>query len=125
MTKKIVWASLFFALVLPFIFQTTFYPFFRFGMFAEPVMFHVQEERFVLVKISPAGQAEPYVPYKIGMGKSKLDYLLRNHYYRKEMPQFLDELSILLPDSVLNETLKVFRIVGQDTSIVGEINKPK
>jgi len=125
MTKKIVWVTLFFALALPFIFQTTFYPFFRFGMFAEPVRFKMQEERFVLVKISPAGQAEPYVPNNIGMGKSKLDYLLRNHYYRNEMPQFLDELSTLLPDSLLHKTIKVFRIVGQDTSVVGEIVKPK
>ncbi len=123
MTKKIVWASLFFALVLPFIFQTTFYPFFRFGMFAEPVRFDMQEEHFLLVRKSPAGQAVPYEPDKIGIGKNKLDYLLRNHYYRKEMPQFLDELSTLLPDSMRNETLKVLRIVGQDTSIVGEIPK--
>ena len=93
-------------------------------MFAEPVRYTIQEERFVLVRISPAGKAEPYMPEKIGIGKSKLDYLLRNYYYRNETQQMLDQLAAKLPDTALTGAIKVFRIVGQDTTVVGEIVKP-
>ena len=35
-------------LLLPFVLQQTFYPFFRFGMFAEPVTREIQQEVFRL-----------------------------------------------------------------------------
>jgi hypothetical protein len=66
----------------------------------------------------------PYVPEKIGIGKSKLDYLLRNYYYRNEIRQMLDQLKAQLPDTALTGSIKVFRIVGQDTTVVGEIATP-
>ena len=122
--KKVVWTIIGIGFVVPFILQTTLYPFFRFGMFAEPVRYAIQEEQFLLLRISPAGKAEPYMPEKIGIGKSKLDYLLRNYYYRNEIQQMLDQLAAKLPDTALTGSIKVFRIVGQDTILVGEIVKP-
>lgn len=109
---------------LPFILQTTLYPFFRFGMFAEPVRYSVQAEQFVLVRFSPAGKESSYVSDGIGIGKSKLDYLLRNYYYRNEIPQLLEQLKAKLPDSVLSGSIKIIRVIGQDTTVVGEIDKP-
>lgn len=93
-------------------------------MFAEPVLYSIQEEQFLLVRISPSGKVTPYVPEKAGIDKSKLDYLLRNYYYRQEIHQMLEQLTTILPDSAFTGSLQVIRIVGQDTSIVGEIAKP-
>ena len=123
MAKIVGWGGVIVALTLPFIFQTTFYPFFRFGMFAEPVRSDIQEERFILMRTSASGKITPYVPENVGIGKNKLDYLLRNYYYRSETQQLIQHLQALLPDSVLENPIKVMRIVGHDTIVVGEITR--
>jgi hypothetical protein len=93
-------------------------------MFAEPVQYSIQDEQFLLVRVSPKGKVTPYVPEKAGIDKSKLDYLLRNYYYRNEIQQMLEQLTSILPDSALTGSMQVIRIVGQDTTLVGEIGKP-
>lgn len=115
---------IFMGFMIPFIFQTTLYPFFRFGMFAEPVRYDIQEERFILMKTLSSGKTTPYVPENLGIGKNKLDYLLRNYYYRNETQQLIQHLQALLPDSALENSIKVIRIVGKDTIVVGEITRP-
>ena len=93
-------------------------------MFAEPVQYSIQEERFLLLQVLPDGTTRLFVPDKAGINKSKLDYLLRNYYYRNETSQMLEYLKAVLPDSTLTAPIRMIRIAGQDTIIVGEIANP-
>jgi len=103
-------------LLFPFVFQQTFYPFFRFGMFAEPVRGEIQQERFMVLTVT-AGKASQLTK-DTGIKTSNMDYLLRNYYYRHEADLFLKRIASLLPDQHLYDTLLIARIIPSDSSIV-------
>lgn len=104
-------------LFAPFVLQQTFYPFFRFGMFAEPIQRDIQQEMFALSGIRPNGVVEVEISTHTGISKSNLDYLLRNYYYRNEAHDFLRKTSNLLETSPF-DTIIILRILKQDTTVV-------
>ncbi len=77
-------------ITVPFVLLTDLYPFFRFGMFAEPVSRAVQTERFVVRYLDAGGRPHLVAPAEVGLGE--LVYLLRNYYYRGETDRLLQRL---------------------------------
>ncbi len=110
-------------LLFPFILQQTFYPFFRFGMFAEPVRRTIQSEQFFLASLHEDGKYNLNIAEATNIQKSNLDYLLRNYYYRKEADRFLEKLSPLFPISQLPDTLFMLRKLNSDTTVVARYPK--
>jgi hypothetical protein len=77
---------------LPFIFITDFFPFMRFGMFAEPVKTDVQMEYFK-VYVKDSLKISPLEPSELKISENNIFYLCRNYYYRGESDLFLKRLS--------------------------------
>ncbi|MEK6480501.1 hypothetical protein WJR50_23360 [Catalinimonas sp. 4WD22] len=107
-----------FGLFFPFIMQQTFYPFFRFGMFAEPVKRDIQTEYFLLLGIHENGFVDKNVGDLAGIDQSKLNYLLRNYYYRKETDHFTKQFFELLPATNTIDTIFVVRKLLNDSSVI-------
>lgn len=81
-TQQIVTGSMLTAILVPFILLTDIYPFFRFGMFAEPVTQRSQLEQFAIRYIQQNQTAHLLNPAEMGLGS--LSYLMRNYYYRQQ-----------------------------------------
>ena len=78
-------------LILPFILITDFFPFLRFGMFAEPIKKDIQTEQFIVYKINNKEQSL-FNPELIGINPNTFHYLCRNYFYRNEMKLFSDNI---------------------------------
>lgn len=85
--QQIVICGMLTAILIPFILVTDVYPFFRFGMFAEPVRDEIQLEQFAIRYIGHNQAMHILDPAEIGLGS--LTYLMRNYYYRKQSEFFL------------------------------------
>lgn len=83
-------------MLIPFVLLTDVYPFFRFGMFAEPVRRNVQLEQFTLRYVDNQGNKNIASAEQVGLGS--LAYLLRNYYYRNQTEQLLESVHELYPD---------------------------
>ncbi len=75
---------------IPFILITDIYPFFRFGMFAEPVKQDVQLEQFAIRYEDTQGSLHLVSPLQLGIGS--LPYLMRNYYYRQQSNVLLQNI---------------------------------
>ncbi len=93
--KRTVIFLMLLGVTVPFVLLTDVYPFFRFGMFAEPVQRAVQTERFVVRYLDVAGRPHAVAPADVGLGE--LVYLLRNYHYRGETERLLQRLHGLHP----------------------------
>lgn len=116
--KQLLTTGVLVGLLLPFILQTTLYPFFRFGMFAEPVRYDIQQEQFALHYQVREQTTLPVPEAALKVKKSTLDYLLRNYYYRQESELFLKRASLLLPDTFGTYPLVILRIMEKDTTLI-------
>lgn len=108
-------------LLLPFVLQQTFYPFFRFGMFAEPVTREIQQEVFRLAGVRTDSGMDMEISEYTGIRRSNLDYLLRNYYYRDEADLFLRKAANLMPATHPFDTIVILRMLPEDTSIVARL----
>jgi hypothetical protein len=79
--------------LIPFVLLTDLFPFFRFGMFAEPLKSSIQTELFQVITISDKGKEEVFNPDKMGINSADFNYLCRNYYYRREGEIFLKNIS--------------------------------
>ncbi len=75
--------------ILPFIFLRDFYPFYRFGMFAEPVKNSVQKEIFIIQFTNSKNQTKIFEPENYGWNKDTFSFLKRNYFYRRESHKLL------------------------------------
>lgn len=105
-------------LFLPFVLQQTIYPFFRFGMFAEPVTREIQQEVFRLAGMRTDASMDMEISEYTGISRSNLDYLLRNYYYRDQADLFLRKVVGLMPATHPFDTIVILRMLPEDTSIV-------
>lgn len=78
--------------ILPFTLLTDVFPFFRFGMFAEPVRQDIQTEQFFVTYQKADSSFVFFNPEKVGINESSFQYLLRNYYYRGESRKLLSNL---------------------------------
>ncbi|GAB4128513.1 MAG: hypothetical protein OHK0045_02790 [Raineya sp.] len=90
-TKK--WLTVCFLLFtwLPFLFLTDFYPFLRFGMFAEPIQPKTSQETFEIYTEENQKLAK-YNTYLWGLDAEVFNYLARKHYYQKSLDFFGETL---------------------------------
>ena len=92
--------------LLPFIFLTDFYPFLRFGMFAEPVKPMAQSEKFRVVYLLKNGRLKVW-DFKNSGIQTASGYLMRNYYYRKEPEVFLKKMNLMAN----NKNIKEWRLL--------------
>lgn len=116
--RLVVATIVLFSLLFPYVFQQSFFPFFRFGMFAEPVTRSIQKEYFLLAGIDARDRLHTDLYKFSGIRKSRMDYLLRNYFYRKEVDYLMKETAQLLPEDVPFDTLIMLRILDGDTTEV-------
>jgi hypothetical protein len=121
--KRAVISIMLLGVAVPFVLLTDVYPFFRFGMFAEPVRRAVQTERFVVRYLDAAGRPRAVTPAEVGLGE--LVYLLRNYHYRGETGRLLERLHGLHPrraEAAEWQLLRITtptRVYRPDTSLAG------
>ncbi len=124
--KRTVISLMLLGVAVPFVLLTDVFPFFRFGMFAEPVRRAVQTERFVVRYLDAAGRPHPVAPAEVGLGE--LVYLLRNYHYRGETARLLQRLHGLHPrrnEAAEWQLLRITTPAGAyrpDTSVAGRWN---
>ena len=82
---------------IPFILITDVYPFFRFGMFAEPVRQAIQLEQFAIQYVDHQQQRHLLNMDEIGL--SSATYLMRNYYYRNQSEKLLKNIHQIHPHS--------------------------
>ena len=109
---------------LPFIFQTDFYPFLRYGMFALPPTQETPQELFRIYQYRDSTW-QALDPLDIGFYPATFDYLCRNYHYRKEGPQLLHNLVTPLASAGHSpEMLALVRIRLADSAAVAKITVP-
>ena len=113
---------------IPFVLLTDLYPFFRFGMFAEPVREAIQMEQFA-IRYTSFNQGQ-YVLTPKQLGISSLDYLMRNYYYRNQATDFLENIHTIYPNKHVVSEWQFLRIISPtqvyqpDTTIVARYTIP-
>ncbi len=119
-------AGMLIGMCVPFILLTDVYPFFRFGMFAEPVKRTIQTEIFSLRAVDGKGQYQYISPANLRMGS--LSYLMRNYYYRGEVQLFLNRIHTLYQQQkpvrewqLLKITRTTLTESKSDTVVVGKL----
>lgn len=90
--KVPVYVITFFFLILPFIFVTDFFPFLRFGMFAEPIKSKVQMESFFVTYMDSASREKIFDPELYELQNESFQYLARNYFYRNQSDLLLEKL---------------------------------
>ncbi|MCU0431161.1 MAG: hypothetical protein MUF42_14450 [Cytophagaceae bacterium] len=120
MARKVLYTVTLLGLLLPFLFITDFYPFFRLGMFAETAKQSGPQEKFVLLMLTKKNwQALPADSFKLS--ESTFHDLARNHIHRGECEKMLEKISALLPQA---SELKLIRIQpSSDTNLVATWRK--
>jgi len=104
-------------LALPFVLQRSFYPFMRFGMFAEPVTDSIQTEQF-FVQVGQRSRPTTFTrfnPAEIGIYPATFDYWLRNYYYRQQGPLLLQQLQASTGTAGV---WQLVRVVPPDSAVV-------
>jgi hypothetical protein len=91
--KNAVTVSITILALIPFVLLTDLFPFFRFGMFAEPVRSSIQTELFQIITINNQGKEEVFNPDKLGINSVDFNYLCRSYYYRNEGETLLRNIS--------------------------------
>ena len=113
--------------LVPFVLLNDFFPFFRFGMFAEPVKNSLQTEQFVVLR-KQNGYCSELNQYEIGLHKGQLDYLYRNYYYRGESQVLLERIKKMIMFTEPDDTLLLIRVrrkvakSAADSVIVAKLN---
>jgi len=108
----------------PFVLLTDLYPFYRFGMFAEPVRRTIQTEQFLLRYVDASGRLHGVEPPDVGL--SGLAYLMRNYYYRGHAGRFLRHIHRVYPRKDQVAEWQLLRIIlpahtnRPDTTLVGQ-----
>lgn len=82
--KKVVLVSMFFWIIIPFILISDFYPFFRFGMFSEPIQSNIQTEQFVIM-IATNTTKKIVNSDEVDLGEQHFQYLVRYAYYQNKL----------------------------------------
>lgn len=93
--KNTIILGMFFCLCIPFVLLNNFYPFWRFGMFAEPVKSQIQTEQFKVYRKLSNGRIHYFSPEYIGFDENQFLYIARNYYYKSQTTFFLKEISHL------------------------------
>lgn len=83
---------MFFLILLPFILVSNFYPFFRYGMFAEPIKQGKKLEKFEIYYTTKENKKYTFSSQKIGFRNGHFQYIVRNYYYQGKSHFLLENL---------------------------------
>jgi hypothetical protein len=108
--KKVVIVGMLAALWVPFVLLTDMYPFFRFGMFAEPVRASIQMEQFAVGYVAVDRRQQVLSPEQLGI--TSLAYLMRNYYYRNQSLTFLKHIHAIYPERHVVKQWQLLRIAS-------------
>lgn len=108
----------FILLSLPFVFLKTIYPFFRFGMFAEPVKTTVQTESFVVYYQTSTGEKRAFDGTQIGLSKTVYANMMRNYYYKNKVTDLLEKTATVIENKSIS--WEMWHKHEQDSVRVGE-----
>jgi hypothetical protein len=113
--KKIVFILFLFAILLPFIFITDFYPFLRFGMFSEPLSNTTGYRVFQLqYKTIDSDSFHVYNPELHGMSTSLFDIIVRRYYYENKTVLLCDIIN-----RMHNNSIKEIQIIEKNITSMG------
>jgi transposase len=115
--KKVVIFCMLAGMFIPFILLTDIYPFFRFGMFAEPVRQAIQMEQFAIRYLDKKQQKHLLNLAEVGL--SSATYLMRNYFYRNQSEELLKNIHQIFPQSEQVFEWQLLRI----TSPIGLLNQ--
>ncbi|WP_020531340.1 hypothetical protein [Flexithrix dorotheae] len=107
--------------LLPFIFLRDFYPFYRFGMFAEPVQYKAQKELFIIQFKDKNNQTRTFNAENYGWNKDTFTYLTRNYFYRKESKKLLG----IIKEKIGRKNTKNWQLLQLQPNINGNIDTLK
>jgi len=100
--KKMVIMVFMTLFLAPFILISDFFPFSRFGMFAEPIKRKIQSETFLVRYIDSNNNPKTWNFKSVGLYTSP-EYLIRNYYYKKESVLFLKKINSISTDETIKE----------------------
>jgi hypothetical protein len=107
MLKKVIFGFILVWLLLPFILMTDFYPFFRMGMFAEPIKNNIQTEKFYVI-LSIQGKRSLLSSRKVGFDEGHFNYLIRFAVYQKKINLFLNQIDDLISPQYSHQIDSIF-----------------
>ncbi len=112
--------KIFFVLVfIPFILMNDFFPFFRFGMFAEKISTSTQTEEFSVYAIDSKGNQQLFQPEQIGFDKGHFSYIIRNYVYRNEGKELLKKINSIVNSDGKTQGWILQKITNQqDTTLL-------
>ncbi len=119
--KRTVIAMAFAGLLVPFVSFKDIYPFYRFGMFAEPAYGSDRKSEVFFARYQVNGTKLTLDPQTFGMPDSQWQALSRNYFYRGEGKMLLQNFQQLQPETTHWELLQVsFRagLPSADTVLV-------
>jgi hypothetical protein len=108
--KNILTTIMFAGLFTPFITLTDFFPFLRFGMFAEPIQTNVQTENFLLYIVDKDSNRVVFDSEMLGISSNTFLYLCRNYYYRNESRLFFEKIAPQTDSSIVK--LELYRTLN-------------
>jgi hypothetical protein len=115
---------LFFWFFIPFILITDFYPFFRFGMFAEPIKKEIQQEKLFIFLHYSSKDSTLFKSQDFGLDEYHFNYILRYSYYQNKMEVLAKEIKTMY--SKRKTSKKLFKKISfWQTFIQAKNNKQK
>lgn len=89
--KKAVVLGTCLCLCVPFVFIKSFFPFYRFGMFAEPVKTETQTEQFYVYYQIQSGSWKAFEATAIGLNEGVYGSIVRKHVYQNQAQTLLQK----------------------------------
>lgn len=107
---------MFLSLLIPFILVSNFFPFFRYGMFAEAIRSPGQAERFVICTTGVNGEKYVVSPISIGLSEASFESIVRNYYYQNKLQQLFSQLGAIQKKTRPDTQWVLFRVVESSSS---------
>lgn len=114
--KKTVIISTIILLVLPFVLIKTIFPFYRFGMFAEPIQHTAQKEHFLLKYQLENKTWVIFDGTEVGLSKSVFAAKMRQAHYQQKESELIRKTASVFPKAALSWEL--WKIDALDSSRV-------
>ena len=115
--KKTIIIGFILLLTLPFIFIKTLFPFYRFGMFAEPVKTSTQTERLSIRYQQENGLWTSFDGTEIGLSESVFASLMRKHHYQDQEVELLQKTASVYQKAII--VWEMWRFEQQDSTRIG------
>ncbi|TAE74318.1 MAG: hypothetical protein EAZ85_04920 [Bacteroidetes bacterium] len=124
--KKNVLIFMFIWIIFPFILINDFYPFFRFGMFAEPIKSNIQTELFS-IEIETDLHKKIIKSEEVYLSEQHFQYLIRYAFYQNKLKKLAQTLENIIQKSKNQKIKNIFlihKIYNQNKKLVKSTTIP-